>query len=45
MRNVTIYVLFHNDVFVDVYASYSEAMLHKHLGDCCRIETKHRQEY
>lgn len=29
-RRVTIYVIFHDGVFVDVFASYSEAVLNLH---------------
>lgn len=45
MKRVRIYVLFHDGAFRDVYASFSEAMLHKHLSGCCEIKTFDRDDY
>lgn len=44
MRTVTIFVLFCNGAFRDVFASYSEATRESH-GSCCSIERRNRQEY
>lgn len=45
MTRVRIYVLFHEGVFRDVYASFSAAMRDKHDGPCCVIRTFDRDEY
>lgn len=44
-RTVRIYVLFHEGRFRDVFASFSEAMLHKDMGGCCEIRTFDREDY
>jgi hypothetical protein len=45
MRMVRIYVLFHDGVFKDVFASFSQAMRYKHSGGCCVIRTFEREDY
>lgn len=44
MRIVRLYILFHNGVFRDVFASYSAAMRESH-GSCCTIKQVDREEY
>jgi hypothetical protein len=44
-RRVRIYVLFHEGLFRDVFASYSEAYRVSHGPPCCRIETFDREDY
>lgn len=44
-RSVRIYVLFHDGLFRNVYASFSEAMRDKHSGGCCEIKTFDREDY
>lgn len=44
MKLVRIFVLFHEEQFRDVFASYSEAVRESH-GACCRIESRDRYDY
>ena len=43
-RWVRIFVLFHNGIFRDVFASYSQAVREAH-GSCCTIEEYEREDY
>lgn len=45
MRAVTIYVVFHDGVFVDVFASYSEASLNCPSKAGWEIKKYVRQDY
>ena len=45
MRRVRIFVLFHQGVFRDVFASYSAAVRESHAGGCCTIREYEREAY
>lgn len=44
-RWVRIFVLFHDGLFRDVFASYSEAVRESHGGSCCQIREFRREDY
>jgi hypothetical protein len=44
-KRIRIFVLFHEGIFRDVFASYSEAVREQHPGGCCVIREYEREQY